>query len=468
MWRSFLAAVALIASAASAARSPNFVILLTDDQGYNDVGCFGSPAIKTPRLDAMAREGIRFTDFYVVAAICTPSRAGLLTGCYPPRISMGRIPPEPELGRKGSQGVLFAGSAYGLNPAEQTIASLLKTKGYATAAIGKWHLGDRAAFWPTQFGFDSYFGIPYSNDMKPSVLMRGNKLVEKPVDQDTLVERYTADAKQFIHDHKSAPFFLYLAYNSPHTPVHAAKRFQGTSERGLYGDAIVTIDWSAGEILDQLKTDGIDNDTLVLFTSDNGPWLVQGEDGGAANPLRSGKYSAYDGGYRVPFIARWPGKIAPGGVNHELAASMDFLPTIVQLAAAPMPQKQIDGKDIAPLLFDATAKSPHDAYFYYIGNKLTAVRSGKWKLKVETTLLEDFGFKKLKQPDAEIPIGLYNLDWDPAEMKDVSKDHPDIVKRLEALLAKQREALGDERQKVQGKENRPIGHETSGRPVWDQ
>ncbi len=468
MWKWMLAIVLMTSEFCAAANRPNVVILLTDDQGYQDLGCYGAPAIKTPRIDAMAAQGVRFTDFYVVAPICTPSRAGLLTGCYPVRVSMGRIPAEPDMGRKNPQGVLFPGSAYGLNPKEETIASMLKAAGYATAAIGKWHLGDRPEFWPTRFGFDSYFGIPYSNDMKPAVLMDDNKIVEQPADQDTLVERYTADAKNFIHEHKAGPFFLYLAYNCPHTPVHAAKRFQGTSERGLYGDAIETIDWSVGEVLDALKAEGVEDNTLVLFTSDNGPWLSQGEDGGSATPLRSGKNSAYEGAFRVPFIARWPGRIQPGRVSHEIAATMDFLPTAAKLADAKLPEKKIDGKDIGPLLFEDGAKTPHDALFFYCGNRLTAVRSGKWKLKVETTLLEDYGFKKLKQPDAEIPLGLYNLDWDPGEMKDVSKDHPDVMKKLEALLASERKTLGDERQKAEGDERRPVGHVDGGKSVWDQ
>jgi arylsulfatase A-like enzyme len=476
MWKKAIAAAALavwcsgaaLAAAAEEkkAAGPNVIILFTDDQGYQDLGCYGAPAIKTPRLDRMAAEGVRFTDFYVMAPVCTPSRAGLLTGCYPPRVGLGEVPAEPERGRKRPQHVLWPGSSYGLNPEETTIAEVLKSKGYATAAIGKWHLGDRPAFWPTNQGFDSYFGIPYSNDMKPSVLMRGDTIVEQPVDQDTLVEKYTDEAKRFIHASKGRPFFLYLAYNSPHTPVHAAKRFQGSQERGPYGDAVATIDWSAGEILDALKAEGVDDNTLVVFTSDNGPWLIQGEDGGSATPLRSGKMSAYDGGYRVPCVMRWPGHIAPGRVSHEIAASMDLLPTVAGLSGAKLPERKIDGKDIAPLLLSEGAKTPHDAFFYYIGNKLTAVRSGKWKLKVESSLLEDFGYKKLKEPEAVIPMGLYNLEWDPGEQKDVSKDHPDVVKRLQDLLAKEREELGDERTKVEGHERRPAG-KAEGKSVWD-
>jgi arylsulfatase A-like enzyme len=447
---------------------PNVIILLADDQGYQDLGCYGSPAIKTPRIDRMAAEGLRFTDFYVVAPVCTPSRAGLLTGCYPPRVGMGEVPPEPALRHKNPQHVLWPGSAYGLNPAETTLPELLKSQGYSTAAIGKWHLGDRPEFWPTSQGFDSYLGIPYSNDMKPTVLMKDKEVIANPADQDHLVDTYTQAAQSFIRSNQNTPFFLYLAFNSPHTPVHSDPRFQGKSERGLYGDAIATIDWSVGQILDTLKETGLDQRTLVIYTSDNGPWLVQGEDGGSATPLRSGKMAAYDGGYRVPCVMWWPGHILPGRTCHEVAATMDLLPTAAHLSGASLPEKKIDGKDITPLLLEEGAKGPHEAFFYYIGNKLSGVRSGKWKLKVETTLLEDFGYKKLKQPDAAIPAGLYNLDWDPGEMKDVSKDHPDVVKRLQDLLAREREELGDERQKVEGKERRPAGHVDGGKPVWDE
>jgi arylsulfatase len=449
------------------AAKPNIIILLTDDQGYNDLSCYGSPSITTPHLDAMAAQGLKFTDFYVAAPVCSPSRAALMTGCYPPRVGMGRYPAEPEIGRKNPQGVLFPGSRFGLNPSEVTIAELLKSQGYTTAAIGKWHLGDHAEFWPTNQGFDSYFGIPYSNDMKPSVLMKGKEVIENPVDQDTLIDRYTDAAKAFIHTNHKSPFFLYLAYNAPHTPVHAAKRFQGVSPRGPYGDDILTIDDSVGTILAALKAEDVDNNTLVIYTSDNGPWLVQGEQGGAANPFRSGKMSPYEGGYRVPCIMRWPAKIAANRTCSEIASTIDFMPTFAAMTSASLPPSKIDGKDITPLLTDPSAKSPHDAFFYYIGNKLSAVRMGKWKLKTETSLLEDFGYKKLKQPEAVIPMGLYNLDWDPAEQKDVAKDHPDVVKQLEARLEDMRHQLGDDRTDAPGPDRRPIGH-AEGKAVWDQ
>jgi arylsulfatase A-like enzyme len=451
---------------AARADKPNIVILLADDQGYNDLGCYGSPAIKTPYLDQMAAQGLRFTDFYSIAPVCSPSRAGLMTGCYAQRVGLGQQPADPHIQRKGPQHVLYSGTMWGLNPKEETIAEVLKADGYATACVGKWHLGDKPEFWPTSQGFDSYFGIPFSNDSKPSVLMRGNKLVEQPVNQDTLVERYTAEAKKFIAANQSRPFFLYLAYNAPHTPVHASKQFQGKSARGPYGDDVMTIDFSVGQVLEDLKAKGLDRNTLVIYTSDNGPWIIKGEEGGSAAPLRSGKMSAYEGGYRMPCIAWWPGKIKPGRVCHEIASTMDLLPTACALAGAALPKAKIDGLDISPLLFTDNAKGPHQAFFYYVGNRLTAVRSGKWKLKVATNLLENFGYKKLKQPDAEIPMALYNLDWDIAEQKDVSKDHPDVVKRLEGLLAQERIELGDEREGIKGKENRPLGCFPDSQPVW--
>jgi arylsulfatase A len=442
------------------ANPPNVIILLTDDQGYNDLGCYGSPLIETPNIDRMAREGMRFTDYYVAAPLCTPSRAALMTGCYPQRVSMASIPPEPEKGRKNPQGVLFPGSGYGLNPHEVTIAQVLKSRGYATRAIGKWHLGDAPEFSPLVFGFDHYFGIPYSNDMKPSPLMRDRKQVEEPANQDTLVDRYTADAVSFIHESREKPFFLYLAYNSPHVPVHAPDRFRGRSPRGIYGDAIETIDWSAGRIFDALTKDHLDRNTIVLFTSDNGPWLSAGEDGGSATPLRAGKGTTYDGAMRVPFIARWPGQIPAGKVNRELVTEMDFLPTVAAISGTKAPADRIiDGHDIRALLFDEPAgSSPTVAFFYYQQYRLNAVRCGVWKLKFRTNLSDENTFQRFENPDTPIPEALYNLFQDPGEQKSVLRDHPEIVKKLRDYANKAREDLGDARQQKIGKNLRPIGH----------
>ena len=387
---------------------PNFIIIFTDDQGYQDVGCFGSPLIKTPNLDRMTAEGMKFTDFYVAASVCSPSRAALLTGCYPPRVS---IP-----------GVLFPKHNIGLNPEEITIADTLKARGYVCACIGKWHLGHLPQFLPMQQGFDYYFGLPYSNDMRPEnnkkypplPLLEGQKTIEENPDQSQLTRRYTEKAVEFIMKNKDRPFFLYLPHTMPHVPLFASERFKGTSKGGLYGDVIEEIDWSVGEILKTLKELDIDEKTLVFFTSDNGPWLGKGKNGGSALPLRDGKFSTYEGGMREPCIARWPAKIPAGKVCREFCATIDLLPTLARLAGAKVPtDRVIDGKDIRPLLFGrARAKSPHKAFFYYRGNKLEAVRNGRWKLHCKKN------------------IELYDLKADVSEKNNIANKHPEIVKRL--------------------------------------
>lgn len=444
-------------SASEESRPPNFIIIFTDDQGYADLGCFGAPEIRTPRLDRMAAEGMKFTDFYSAAPVCTPSRAALMTGCYAQRVSLAVVPRSEDETQMGL--VLFPGSRYGLHPDEITIADILKQQGYATACVGKWHLGDAPDFLPTRHGFDSYYGIPYSNDMTPSILMRGETIIEDPVDQDTLTERYTQEAVRFIEDNKDRPFFLYLAHNMPHVPLHVSERFRGRSRGGLYGDVIECIDWSTGEILDALARLGLDDNTLVIYTSDNGPWLQYGPDGGLATPLRAGKGTTYEGGMRVPCIVRWPGHVPAGSECRELATAMDFLPTLARLAGAKEPtDRVIDGRDISPLMRgEPGATSPHEAFYYYSGSELHAVRRGPWKLRLENTLRHETFYQAGPNPDAKMPEALYRLDTDPGEQKNVLRFHPEVAEELHALLDRARTDLGDSRTGVQGANVRPVG-----------
>ena len=439
---------------------PNFVIIFTDDQGYQDVGCFGSPNIKTPNLDRMARQGMRFTDFYVGQAVCTASRAALLTGCYPNRV--------------GLLGALGPKSKVGISDKELTIAQVLKTRGYATAIFGKWHLGDSPQFLPTRHGFDEYFGLPYSNDMWPNhpanpknypplPLIQGEQIVGIMPDQTQLTTRYTQHALSFIERNKDRPFFLYVAHNMPHVPLHVSDKFKGKSKRGLYGDVIMEIDWSVGQILASLKSNGLDEKTLVVFTSDNGPWLLYGNHAGSALPLREGKTTTFDGGLREPCIMRWPGRIPAGTVCRELAATMDLLPTFAKLAGAELPRDRIiDGRDIWPLMSGQPgATTPHEAYFCYWGKHLQAVRSGKWKLH----LAHDYDHpdppghdgKPGKYAKREISVALFDLETDIGETKDLAAQHPEVVTRLQALAKQCREDLGDSAVEQQGKNVRPPG-----------
>jgi len=447
----------LAAATAAEGRPPNVIIILTDDQGYNDLGCYGSPLIKTPRIDRMAAQGMRFTDFYTPAPVCTPTRAGLLTGCYPQRVSMVQFADERPNGTVGH--VLFIRSRYGLNPSEITIAEMLKAKGYVTGMIGKWHLGDAPEFLPTKQGFDSYLGIPYSNDMNPTVLLRDEKVIETPVDQDTLTQRYTEEAVKFIRTNREKPFFLYLAHAMPHVPLHAGEKFRGKSPRGLYGDVIEEIDWSVGQVLDALAETKLEANTLVVFTSDNGPWHMQGERGGSAFPLRGGKGTTYEGGMRVPFIARWPGHVPVGATSKEPLSQIDLLPTIAAITGASTPtDRTLDGKDISPILLGKPdAKNPHEALYFFGDGCLNAVRSGRWKLKVPTALKEEAYYTKLDNPDTKIPRALYDLELDPSEQKSVLADHPDVAKRLTELADAAREEFGDLRRGMKGKGVRPCG-----------
>ena len=421
------------ASAAPTGPPPNFIIIFTDDQGYGDLGCFGSKTCRTPRIDRMAVEGMKLTSFYVAAPVCTPSRAALMTGCYPARVGLPSVifPNSMARGQRD-------GKAIGLNPSEVTVAKLLKSRGYATACIGKWHLGDLPVFLPTRHGFDEYFGVPYSNDMHPAnkkwgfaplPLLRGQKVVETEPDQDLLTRRYTEEAIGFIERNKHRPFFLYLPHSMPHRPVHASERFRkglaGRKPRGtgykvasdhLYPAAIEEIDWSTGQILDALKAQGLGERTLVVFTSDNGPAV------GSAGPLRGRKGSTFEGGMRVPCVVRWPGHVPAGRTCDAVTTAMDLLPTFAGLAGAKVPQDRvIDGKDIWPLLSGhAGATSPHEAFCYLRGPRVAAVRSGQWKLH----LMGGRGSK---------PGALYDLEADTGEKRNVAGQHPNVVKRLTQL-----------------------------------
>lgn len=430
--RTFLAGVGastgLFALRANAERPPNFVVIFCDDLGYGDVGCYGTHTIKTPRLDAMAAEGMRFTDFYSAAAVCTPSRAALLTGRYPIRSGLTRV--------------LFPQSQDGLTNDETTVAEVMKGLGYTTACIGKWHLGHLPPYLPTRHGFDYYFGLPYSNDMTvvsrgdpPLPLMRNEEIVEAPANQDMLTQRYTEEAVRFIERSKDKPFFLYFPHSMPHVPIHCSDAFRGRSRAGLYGDVIEEIDWSVGRVLDALKENGLDENTLVVFSSDNGPWLVKRADGGSAGPLRQGKGSTFEGGVREPGIFRWPGHITAGRVEHTPAITLDLFPTFVRLAGGNMPSGRVfDGKDISPLLLGADSVGDRE-FFFYLGEELQAMRSGPWKLK------RAFDSRIYGKP-LKHDVVLFNVAKDPRENKNLAKKHPDRVKQMEDRLQEFEKSLG--------------------------
>lgn len=442
--RSLLACTALLVIAAArqaaadqpAARPPNFIVIFADDLGYGDLGCYGHPTIRTPNLDRLAGEGVKFTQFYSAACVCTPSRAALLTGRLPIRSGMCSARPR----------VLFPESLGGLPAGEVTIAERLKEAGYATICIGKWHLGHLPQYLPKQQGFDEYFGLPYSNDMRgapvtadgsrgePLPLLRGESVVENNPDQGTLTERYTEEALKFIDAHRTEPFFIYLPHTMPHTPLHASEKFRGRSPRGLYGDVVETIDWSVGQILDRLEQHQLEDDTLVVFTSDNGPWLIKQSEGGSAGLLRDGKGCTFEGGMRVPGIVRWTGHVPPGRTTTALASTLDLLPTFCALAGvSPPDDRPLDGYDLSPLLLGKQDDSPRDTMYYYRGAELFAVRHGAWKLHFKTQ--PAYGPGGLQEHD---PPLLYNLDMDPSERWNIAEQEPDVVAKIVALAAQHR------------------------------
>lgn len=427
----------LLVTTAQSADRPNVVVIFADDLGYGDLGCYGSPTIRTPHLDRMAAEGLRFTDFYVAAEVCTPSRAALLTGRYPIRNGMC-----------GARRVLFPNSKGGLPAGEVTIADALREHGYQTAHIGKWHLGIHAGSRPLDQGFHQSLGLPYSNDMdaRPGLpkgstgspnpprdgwnvpLIRNGKIIEQPTDQTTLTQRYTAEAVEFIKTQKKSPFFLYFAHTFPHVPLFASPEFFGKSRAGIFGDSVEELDWSVGQVLETLRTEGLAESTLVFFTSDNGPWLIMGDQGGSAGLLRDGKGSTWEGGMRVPGIAWMPGRIAPG-ITSELAHAMDLLPTSLALAGAPLPADvTLDGADLAPLLFQRQPLATRP-FFYYRGDQLFACRLGPWKAHFKTQT----GYGQPK-PEAHEPPLLFHLGRDPSEKRNVAAEHPDVLAEIQAAV----------------------------------
>lgn len=431
-------------------RPTNFIILFADDLGYGDLSSYGHPTIRTPHLDQMAHEGVKWTNFYVGASVCTPSRAALLTGRLPVRSGMA----------SSIHRVLFPDSHHGIPAEEITLAEQLKTAGYATACIGKWHLGHREEYLPTNNGFDYYFGIPYSNDMDNVVdfrahgenyrfwkseerkdihsfnvpLMRDTEIIERPADQHTITRRYTEESIRFIKEHKDGTFFVYLAYNLPHVPLFASADFEGTSTRGLYGDVVEEIDYSVGQILAALRETGLDESTMVVFTSDNGPWLTHDEEGGSAGLLREGKGSTWEGGMREPCIFWAPGSIEPGIVT-GIGSTMDLYTTLSNLAGVAVPNDRVvDGLDLSPTLFEGK-ESPRKDMFFYRGDRLYAVRVGDYKAHFITQKGYVPGVTEHDPPL------LYNLNQDPSEKYDVAADHPEVIEAIQEVVLKHNENM---------------------------
>jgi arylsulfatase A len=457
----------------AADRPPNIVIIFTDDQGYGDVGCFGAQGFETPNLDRLARAGRRFTNFHVAQPVCSASRTALLTGCYPNRL--------------GIHGALGPKDVVGIADGETTLAQILKHQGFATGMAGKWHLGHHPRFLPVRHGFDEYLGLPYSNDMwpfhpeakpgsyPPLPLIEGDRIINPNVtakEQAELTGLYTDRAVSFINRHKEHPFFFYLAHSMPHVPLHVGAGYRGKSKQGLYGDVIEEIDASVGKVLEALKANGLEQDTLVIFTTDNGPWLTYGDHAGTAGPLREGKGTCWEGGVRVPCIMRWPGKIPAGTESNAMLMTIDLFPTIARLVGAELPKHAIDGLDVWPLLAGQPgAVNPHEAYLYYYGhNQLQAVVSGdgRWKLQLPHTYSSLAGlagghggtptkYKQVKILNSE----LYDLANDRGETTDVAAQHPEVVSNLLAIAERSRTELGDSLTKREGRGARPPGRFTS-------
>ncbi|WP_027078129.1 sulfatase family protein [Maribacter antarcticus] len=445
-------------------KPPNVVLIFTDDQGYNDVGVYGADDIATPHLDQMAKEGTILTSYYSAQAVCSASRAGILTGCYPNRI--------------GIHNALGPGNTHGINASETTLAEMLKTQGYATAIFGKWHLGHQKEFLPTRHGFDEWFGIPYSNDMWPYHPQQGpvfnfpdlplyenETVIDTLEEQSQLTTQITERSVDFINRNKDNPFFLYVPHPQPHVPLFVSDKFKGKSNRGLYGDVIMEIDWSVGQILTALKANGLEENTIVIFTSDNGPWLSYGNHAGSAYPLREGKGTAWEGGQREPFIIKYPKLIPSGKVIAEPVMAIDILPTIAEETGASLPKNIIDGKSVLKLLTGETDTGPQEAYFfYYRVNELFGVRYGKWKLyfphRYRTMDGMELGKDGLpgdyRMIDME-EIELYDVQNDVSETNNVASKHPEIVAKIKLLANDMRSRLGDSLLELEGTETREAG-----------
>ncbi len=448
--------------------TPNIVVIFMDDMGYADVGAFGAKGYQTPNIDLLAKEGMKFTNFYSAQPVCTASRAGLLTGCYPNRI--------------GLTGAIFPGSKKGINQEEETIPEILKAKNYNSIAIGKWHLGDDKAFLPLQNGFNQYFGVPYSNDMSPYgasgklatagkradlpflPLIEGNETIKSfktMEDMAELTTLYTQRAVKFIKESDKQPFFLYMAHSMVHVPLAVSNKFKGKSGKGLFGDVMMEVDWSVGEVLKALKQKGISNNTLVIFTSDNGPWITFGNHAGSAGVLREGKLTSWEGGQRVSCLMKWPGVIPAGTVNDSLACTIDLLPTFAAITNSPLPVKKIDGVNIFPLLKGEKANPRKELLYYFKVNDLDAIRVGNYKLVFPHTygsLItpgKDGAIGKTEQVKTD--LALYDLSKDPGEKNDIKDKFPEVVKRLENSAVKARKDLGDALTKTKGANNREPG-----------
>lgn len=454
---------------------PNIVLFYVDDLGYGDLSCYGATQYYTPNIDQLAAEGMRFTNFYAPQAVCSASRAGMLTGCYPNRV--------------GISGALNPFSKIGLNPEEETIAEVLKKKGYISGIFGKWHLGRPKAFLPLQQGFDEYVGVPYSNDMwkfkydgsikkqRPDKwgveqypelpVLEGNDVLlelRSLEDQEQLTTLYTERAIQFIEKNKDKPFFTYIPHSMPHVPLAVSQKFSGKSKQGIYGDVIMEIDWSVGQVVKALERNGLADNTLIIFTSDNGPWLNFGEHAGSAGGLREGKQSSWEGGQRVPCVMRWPGHTPPGKVCNKLASAIDLLPTFAAATGAALPEKKIDGVNILPLIEGDSTANPRRVFYYYYGkNNLEGVRKDRWKLvfphaygSYEGMLPGKGGLKGPKIMKTS-GLELYDLRRDPGERYNVIEQHPDIVDELKIIGEQARKDLGDNITGIEGENRREPG-----------